>query len=169
MRRIYALSFAAILCAGYAHAETQASQTDYQRMMNSVNNASSQAFGQPQPDPGAIDSSGNTTPNGNTPNASPGTNTPPDASQSAYGFSGGSQTNVNGVRGLNGSSNALNSPYGGGGVNPNGSTTSGTIGLGSYNASPYNTAPTTAGGNPYGGSSGYGGGRGATTPTFTGQ
>ena len=145
-RQLYAVSFAAILCSGAAHAAgTQQTQTDYQRMMNSANNSSSGAFGAPQADPDAIDSTGgNTAPNGNTPTAAAGTNTP-----------------VN---------NAANSPragngYGSGygyGTGATNSTTSGTVGLGAYNSSPYNNAPMAAG-------NGFGGGRGAQTPSFTGQ
>ena len=143
------------LAAGVASAAgNQPVQTDYQRIMNSVNNSSGSALGQPQPDDDAVNTTGEgTTANSNTQNAPPATNQnqatnfqnndpvpplPTDGianTYSANGTPGATGPAFNNRVGFNGANNVPGAA----------STTSGGIGLGAYNASPYNSAPASGG------------------------
>jgi hypothetical protein len=122
-------------------------ETDYQRIMNSVNNNSAAALGRPQPDPDAQDDTGgNTAPNPNTSLVPAGTNMPATAQQNPAQQP--VDQNPGGPANFTGAAN-----FGGNNVSP--------AGRGAYNASPYNNAPAA---NPSGVNNGY-----PTTPNFTGN
>jgi hypothetical protein len=138
--------------------------TDYQRIMNSVNNSTAGAYSPPQPGSNTQSNVGSgNTPNPNTPVATPATNQPGlSNSNSGSNTTGSTQQSTNGAsqaynatpagRGTNGYANFNNSV--------GATTTTGAPGLGTYNASPYNVAPAS---NPNGVKSGY-----PATPYYNG-